>query len=245
MRPSSSEPEPVDQDTRLRLVADGTSALALLATAMAVAAVAPLPPWLAVAASLLVSGAVVWRFLGRNPWAAFGLANRVTLLRTNLVALMLLALWPAVPSPALLWTLSVVAVAVLALDGVDGWLARRRHEASAFGESFDMGADTAFTIILTLSLARFELVGPWVLALGLLRPLFVVASWRWPALAAPLPPRHSRKVACGGALALLAAALAPPLADIAPALAATALTALLWSFGRDLHHLLAGTSDRP
>lgn len=244
MRPSSTEPGPVVQDSRQRLAADGTLAVGVLATAMAFAATAPLPPWLAIAASLLVSGAVVWRFLSGHQWAAFGLANRVTLLRANLVALMLLVLWLGVPSPALLWTLFAVAMATLALDGVDGWLARRRHETSAFGESFDIGADTAFTIILTLSLVRFDLVGPWVLALGLLRPLFVVASWRWPALAAPLPPRHSRKVVCGGSLALLVAALAPPLAGFAPALAAIALTALIWSFGRDLHHLLAGTSDQ-
>lgn len=221
------------------LAADGALVLGVLAAIVGLALVVPLPPWLAVAASVVLSGTIVWRFRSSHRAGSFGLANRVTLLRLNLMALMLLTLWPGVPGQPLFWTLFALAVVALALDGVDGWLARHRHEDSPFGASFDMAADTAFIVILTLCLARFDLVGPWVLMIGLLRPLFVVAARQWPALAAPLPPSPGRKIAAATALALLAAGLAPPLVPIAPALAALSLTVLLGSFGRDLRLLLA------
>jgi phosphatidylglycerophosphate synthase len=102
-----------------------------------------------------------------------------------------------------------------------------------------MGADTAFTIIVTLCLVRLDLVGPWVILIGLMRPAFVAAARLWPRLALPLPPSRGRKVACGLALGLLVAGLAPLLAPMAPLLAFLALGVLAWSFGRDLRRLLA------
>lgn len=225
--------------SRQHLAADGALVLGVLATILGLAVVVPLPPWLAVAASLVLSGMIVWRFRSSNRGGPFGFANRVTLLRLNLVALMLLALWPGVPGQALYWTLVTLAGVALALDGVDGWLARHRREDSPFGASFDMAADTALLVTLTLCLARLDLVGPWVLVIGLLRPLFVLAARRWPALAGPLPPSPVRRIAGAIALALLVAGLAPPLVAIAPALAALSLAVLLGSFAHDLRLLLS------
>jgi phosphatidylglycerophosphate synthase len=223
---------------------NGGFVVAVLAMAFALAVVAPLPLWSTSLAVGLVTGAVLLAFHAHGAAEArgragrFGLANWVTLFRLNLVALMLLAVWPDAGSARLFWLLFAMAAIALALDGVDGWLARRRQEASRFGERFDMGADTAFTIIVTLCLVRLDLVGPWVILIGLMRPAFVAAARLWPRLAAPLPPSRGRKIACGLSLGLLVAGLAPLLAPITPLLALLALAVLAWSFGRDLRLLL-------
>jgi phosphatidylglycerophosphate synthase len=232
------------RDARHHLAANGALFLAIIAAAIAAAVATSLPAWLAIAATTAVSGSAIWRFRRSTPGTPdFGHANRVTLFRVNLTALMLLpVMWAAAPGLAKAWSVFALAATALLLDGVDGWLARRRAEASRFGARFDMAADTVFLIVLTICLAGFGLVGPWVLAIGLLRPLFVAARLVWAPLAAPLPPSRSRKVACGSALALLVAALAPPLAVAAPALAGAALAMLLWSFARDMRRLLAGLS---
>ena len=230
---------PIEREPWRSIAADGSPLAAVLVVAIGLAALADLPLWAAVPAALAVTSGVLWRFYSRVAASQrFGLANWVTLFRLNLVALMLVAVWPGAPEHVQSWLLFLIAATALALDGVDGWLARRRKEASEFGERFDMGADTAFTIITTLCLVAFGLVGAWVLLLGLLRPAFATAGRLWPALRTPLPASRGRKIACAGSLACLVAGLAPPLAPLAPALAVLALVQLVWSFARDLRYLV-------
>lgn len=223
-----------------RLAGDGALALAVIGVVAGLAAVAALPLWGAGPVVGLTTAGVLWRYHSHAATRPFGLANWVTLFRLNLVALMLLALWPGEPASVAAWLLFSIAASALVLDGVDGWLARRRREVSEFGSRMDMAADTAFTIITTLCLVSFGLVGAWVMVIGLMRPAFAAAGRIWPALSAPLPESRARKIACGGSLACLVAGLAPPLAPLAPALALLALLQLVWSFGRDLRYLLAG-----
>jgi phosphatidylglycerophosphate synthase len=229
---------PIEREPWRSIAADGSLLAAVLVATIGLAALADLPLWAAVPAVLAVTSGVLWRFHSRAANHRFGLANWVTLFRLNLVAVMLVAVWPGEPDTVQSWLLFLIAATALALDGVDGWLARRRREASEFGERFDMGADTAFTVITTLCLVGFGLVGAWVLLLGLLRPAFTLAGRLWPALRTPLPPSRGRKIACAGSLACLVAGLAPPLAPLAPALALLALLQLVWSFARDLRYLL-------
>ena len=229
---------PIEREPWRSLAADGPLLAAVMGVAIGFAAIATLPLSAAVGVVTLVTAGVLWRFHSRPAARRFGLANWVTLFRLNLVALMLLAVWPGEPGSLQSWVLFTIAATALVLDGVDGWLARRRREASEFGERFDMGADTAFTVIITLCLVTFGLVGAWVLLLGLLRPAFALAGRLWPTLDAPLPESRGRKIACAGSLACLVAGLAPPLAPLAPALAILALLQLAWSFGRDLRYLL-------
>ena len=229
---------PIERQPWRSMAADSSKLAAVVATATGLAVLADLPLWAALPAILAVTTGVLWRFHSHNLTQRFGLANWVTLFRLDLVALMAIAVWPSEAAVVPSWPLFLIAATALALDGVDGWLARRRREASEFGERFDMGADTAFTIITTLCLVSFGLVGAWVLLLGLLRPAFAAATRVWPTLAAPLPESRGRKIACAGSLACLVAGLAPPLAALAPALASAALVQLLWSFGRDIRYLL-------
>src|SRR6516164_6097976 len=86
-------------------------------------------------------------------------------------------------------TLSAVA---LALDAVDGQVARRTGTATLLGARIDGEVD-AFLILL-LSIAVSQDYGSWVLVIGAARYALLVAGWLIPWLAAPLPPRYWGKV---------------------------------------------------
>ena len=134
----------------------------------------------------------------------FGSPNVVTLLRAGIAALVTgLALEALAIGNGLLatpgevgdlwaWAVPVGAFIALALDGVDGWLARRRRIASAFGARFDMEADALLVLGLSLAVLASGRAGPWVLVAGALRYAFVAGGVLWPALSAPLPPSFRR-----------------------------------------------------
>ena len=104
---------------------------------------------------------------------------------------------------ALLVTLAAVA---LALDLVDGSVARRTGTATALGARFDGEVD-AF-LILALSVYVAPAFGAWVLAIGAARYVFLAGEWLLPWMRAPLPPRRWRKVvaAAQGVVLTVAAA---------------------------------------
>ena len=90
---------------------------------------------------------------------------------------------------ALLVSLAAVA---LALDAVDGWVARRTRTTGLLGARFDAEADAFLILILSVYVARSA--GAWVLAIGAARYVFLAAGWLLPWMRAQLPPRHWRKV---------------------------------------------------
>jgi phosphatidylglycerophosphate synthase len=102
--------------------------------------------------------------------------------------------------------------------------------ASAFGARFDMEVDAFLILVLSANLAF--LLGPWVLAIGAMRYVFVAASWALNWLGGDLPPRYARKTvaAMQGIILVLASSGTIPYAG---PLVGVALAALLWSFGRD------------
>jgi phosphatidylglycerophosphate synthase len=162
-----------------------------------------------------------------------GPANRVTLARASLVAgvtaLVVTSIGRPVPTAVLV---ALVGVA-LALDGVDGRVARLTGSTSALGARFDMEVD-AF-LILVLSVFVAGLFGWWTVAIGAFRYVFLAASQWLPWLAVPLPQRLSRKaVAAVQGIVLVVATtqlLPAPLAYLA---VLAALASLTWSFGRDI-----------
>jgi phosphatidylglycerophosphate synthase len=127
-------------------------------------------------------------------------------------------------------TLSVVA---LALDAVDGQVARRTGTATSLGGRFDGEVD-AF-LILVLSVAVSQAYGSWVLVIGAARYALLLAGWLIPWLAAPLPPRYWRKVVAavqGIVLTVAASGLLDRLAGMIAV--AVALLLLAESFGHDV-----------
>ncbi len=182
------------------------------------------------------------RIAAYHPFDRLGLANGITLARAaGVAALLALAAGPPVDPRMMLGALAL-SVVLIALDGIDGWAARRQGLVSAFGARFDMEVDAL--AILALAWLAFGLgkAGPWVLGIGLLRYAFVLAGLVSPRLAAPLPPSTRRKAVCVLQLVALTALIAPPVVPPASAaVALVALAALAWSFATDLRWL----ADRP
>lgn len=163
-----------------------------------------------------------------------GIANRVTLLRGALAALAS-GLLLTEPRPERAWFAVGVIAAALALDGVDGALARRRGLATPFGARFDMETD-ALTILILCALAwRFDRAGAWVLLGGVLRYAFVAAGGLWPWLRRPLPPSRRRQTACVVQIASLVVCLVPVAPrGLAASVAALGLAGLAASFAADV-----------
>lgn len=133
-----------------------------------------------------------------------------------------------------------LTILALSLDAVDGPVGRRTATTSRFGARFDMEVD-AF-LILVLSVALAISVGFWALAIGGMRYVFVLMTWLFPRLAAPLPASVFRKsVAASQGILLVLATGATQLTTI-PALSITptavALALLSVSFARDIGWLV-------
>jgi phosphatidylglycerophosphate synthase len=120
-----------------------------------------------------------------------GPANQVTLARATLVGGVAALAADSIQGRVPLGVLVTLASVALALDAVDGQVARRTGTTSALGARFDMEVD-AF-LILVLSVVVAQSLGGWVLAIGALRYAFVAAAVVLPWLRASLPPRLSRK----------------------------------------------------
>jgi len=133
------------------------------------------------------------------------------------------------------WAIFALALATLALDGLDGPLARRAGLAGPWGARFDMEVDAVFALLLSAVVWQSGAAGPWVLLLGGMRYLFVLAAFALPWLAAPLPQRFRRKLVCviqiGALVVLLAPVVMPP---VSVGLALVALALLTWSFAADV-----------
>jgi phosphatidylglycerophosphate synthase len=125
--------------------------------------------WIALAA-LSSLGFWVWR--SRSLFGSlrdFGVGNTTTSVRA--LGLLGLAALLDARDP---FGAALCAAAVFALDGLDGFLARRTGQASAFGARFDMETDACFVLLLSCGLCVLERAGVWVLAAGALRYLYVL-----------------------------------------------------------------------
>ncbi len=189
-------------------------------------------------AMLALAGAAARGMAVAYPHGRVGAANAVTLLRGALACLLvpvLLIPGGLAGNERLAWALAAAVTAGLALDGVDGWLARRAGLASPYGARFDMEVDAVLAALLSLVALVSGKAGFWVIALGFMRYAFVAATAAWPWLGAPLPPRAGRKTACVIQIAVLTAMMvpvvAPPVSTLAGGLATLALAV---SFGVDL-----------
>jgi phosphatidylglycerophosphate synthase len=173
------------------------------------------------------------RGLDREARASVSPAHGVTLVRSMIVgavAAMVADSWARPVQVPLLVGLSALA---LSLDAVDGWVARRTGTVTPLGARFDMEVD-AF-LILVLSVFVYRTFGPWVLAIGLARYVYVAAGWLWPWLREVPPERHWRKTvaAIQGVVLTTAAAHLLPTPVVVIALV-VALALLAESFGRDV-----------
>lgn len=178
------------------------------------------------------------------PHDRFGLANAITLARGAGIAA--LAGLVVAPLEGTGWTIPILAAALLALDGVDGRVARKSGLQSRFGARFDMEADVAFALVLALLAWQAEKVGGWFLLLGLLRPIYLGAAWLWPVLDTPLPPSRRRKTAAGLQMAGQVLVLMPVLqAPLSAVVAGVLLAGMILSFAVDIRWQLRQGREEP
>jgi CDP-alcohol phosphatidyltransferase len=215
----------------------GLVALALLIVALARAvaldgAGLDAAGWVAGVACGAVVNAALARGLSRDRADRLSPADWVTLARATLVAGVAALVADSFGRPAPVALLVSLAGVALALDAVDGWVARRTR-AGALGARFDGEVDALLILVLSVYVARSA--GAWVLAIGAARYAFLVAGWALPWLRASLPPRWWRKVVAatqGIVLAVAAAGVLPR--PVTQAALAVALALLAESFGRDV-----------
>jgi phosphatidylglycerophosphate synthase len=188
--------------------------------------------WVVGVACAAVMNAALIRGVRRYRTNRLGPADWVTLARATLAVGVAALVADSFREPAHVATLVTLSAVSLALDAVDGWVARRSKTASKLGAQFDGEVDAFLILVLSVFVARST--GAWVLAIGAARYAFFAAGWIWPWMRASLPPRYWRKVVAatqGIVLTVAAADVVPPALAKAAILGALAL--LCESFGRD------------
>lgn len=187
------------------LTARGTSAVAilqvLLLTALGVLLRWGPAGWAAATTSLAVVAVATARVARSYEVVRLGPADVVTLVRATLtcsiVGLVVDQSVTSGPSASSSVALTVLGAVALALDGVDGRVARRTGTGSAFGGRIDGEGDAFLLLVLSVPVAAE--FGWWVLVVGLARYVFGAAGWVLPWMRAQLPFRWWRKVATAGA----------------------------------------------
>jgi phosphatidylglycerophosphate synthase len=171
-------------------------------------------------------------------------ADWVTLTRMLLIAGATGLVAESFSRPVSITALVTLSAVALALDSVDGQVARRTGTATPVGTRIDGEAD-AF-LIFVLSIAVSQDYGSWVLAIGAARYVFLLAGWLIPWLRAPLPPRLWRKVVAAVQGVVLTVAISGVTSRLVGKIAVgVALLLLAESFGRDVIWLYrAGASPR-
>jgi phosphatidylglycerophosphate synthase len=183
---------------------------------------------------IAVFGAIVLIVAARlrryHPFAAFGPANQITTVRALLVSLVAGLIGEA-HATTFAATAAALSTLATALDGFDGWLARRTGMTSGFGARFDMEVDALLIQVLSILVWRYGKAGAWVLASGLVRYVFLAAGWAWRWIRVPLFASVRRKAICVIQIGGLIVALVPSLTWPQSAwIAAGALGALAYSF---------------
>jgi len=202
--------------------------------------------WLAFPAIEIFIAALVYLvFIGliflwlpeHSPHLRLGTANRITIFRAALVAnLAAASLYPALFMSHGL-AMAAIMVFTFALDGVDGWFARRLSQASRFGARLDQELDALFTLVLAITIFWMDKAGAWILLAGAWHYLFHGLRSVFPSFRNTLPFSHRRRIICGVVVASLIACaspfLLPPYAEllalaIVMLLSASFLIDILW-----------------
>lgn len=180
--------------------------------------------WSLAVASVASTGVLLLRRAKSAPPTPFGLANAITLLRFGLVVA-LGSVWSA----QTLGALAALVATIFALDGLDGWAARRYNTSSAFGAQFDMETDALLVLVATFLLWSRGRLGAFILVPGALRYAYVLWLWAFPAPAGEHKRSRFGRLAFGSFVCSLVAALASG-ALWATACAIAGTIGLCWSF---------------
>lgn len=99
------------------------------------------------------------------------MANIITASRLILLFVLVLLAYHA--PPAVQQVNAPLLVLIIILDGVDGYVARRRRETSVFGAIFDIAVDRVVEIVLWVVLSDLDLVPVWAALVFIVRGVMV------------------------------------------------------------------------
>jgi len=212
------------------------NAVALLA-AFALAA-AMHEPWPVAVVGLGSFASLIARARGAwTPRGVFGWANVITSVRLLLVLALAAGAHRAAGE---FWAAS--GLVIFGLDWLDGWVARKAELQGAFGAHFDMETDALLVLVLCLELWQRGRFGPWILASGLLRYVYVCSLALVPPRSGEVPRsllgRYAFAISIGGLCSGLW--LAGPLGTGGAALGTLAV---VLSFAHSFHWSYARSSD--
>ena len=190
--------------------------------------------------------AALARGIARDPDRRLALASWVTLTRATLAVGVAALAADSFAHDTPVGLLVGLAAVALALDVVDGWLARRTGTATPLGARFDGEVDAFLILALSVYVAPEQ--GAWVLLIGIARYLFLAGEWMLPWMRAPLPPRRWRKLvaAMQGVVLTVAAAevlprtLTQALLAAALVLLAASMAECVWWLWRRPHEARGG-----
>ena len=191
---------------------------------------------LLMAASTVSFGGLLAIFRGRyTPKRRFGLANTVTVLRLALLwAIAGGGVQATVPGP----TQALLLIAFFALDGVDGWLARRMGDQSRFGAHFDMEIDALSVLVAALLLFEADRASALALVAGSMRYGYVLMIW-WAKADRGDAPRSRAGRYIFSLLVVALCASMWPIEPIQGPLIECASAAIVLSFAHSLHWSLS------
>ncbi|MEP4545367.1 MAG: CDP-alcohol phosphatidyltransferase family protein [Saccharospirillum sp.] len=196
---------------------------------------------------------VLWQCHGRlhlnvstvdnRSFTRLGAANRITLLRGFLISATagFPAMLPLQANAGLLYIPAVLYTVAAALDGLDGFVARRQQQTTRLGTELDTALD-AFGLLIAPLFAVFTGKLPAVYLL--VSVAYYLFQWgiRWrqqrglPVYG--LPPSEMRRYLAGAQMVLVALALWPPLPGVVTQWFGIALMIpLLLGFCRDWLHV--------
>ena len=192
-----------------------------------------------IAISVLVYAAIavaIVMFLPLHlPQSRFGPANRISLLRGLIIAVLAGFAWNTPASPDVEWVVFILASCALVLDGVDGTVARRSGMASELGARLDRELDGLLTLVLCCVIYLSGRVEAFVLIAGMMHYAFLVARKLNLMSATSLPPSFRRQAAGVLSSVLLVVCCAPSMgASVDMGLALTVIVLLTTSFSCDI-----------
>lgn len=174
---------------------------------------------------------------GATRTVTLGLADYLTLVRGLFICVLGGFLSSPQPGGWLAWIPGLLYLTVVSIDGVDGFLARRLGQASAFGEILDREFDGLGTAIATLLAYQYGKVPVFYLPVAGFYYAFQIGLWLYRKMGRPvsvLQKSNYRKILGGLNSVFLSVALWPVLGPPASFIAATILMVfIITSFIKD------------
>lgn len=194
---------------------------------------------------------LLWRYLDQNRRESAGLlldslgvATAATLTRGLLTAAVAGFIVLPEPTGQTAWLPAGLYVVAVALDWIDGRLARQYGDTTMLGAKLDLEFDGLSLLVAGLLGTVYGTLPVWYLAVGLARPAFVLGKWlhrRRGGSVGPVPTSAIRRPLTGLQMLVCSVALVPIVpSSVSIGLATVAMIPFVCVFARDFHSVIQG-----